>query len=206
MKVVMLSAIVALLLVFGRTAHAHDHTNAQVAPPWWILHLESETEFVLTRPVVGQVFNGEVGARVSNHLFLTVSALLHVGDAIHVGGGVGLRYESPMFETMVRATFDHRIATFPQNAIRLEVRSTWWAHRHFGLMGRVLGENFPSPLNTENGGEWDFVASAGAVARWNHHFTLGVLATYRLPDVTSVRHAHPEAEPGLLIFAEFAVP
>jgi hypothetical protein len=203
----MLSAIVALLLVFGRPAQAHDHkANAQVSPPWWILHLESETEFVLTRPVVGQIFTGEFGFRVSGRLFFTISALAHFGDTTHVGGGLGLRFESPSFEGVARATFDHRVADFPENAIRTEVRGTWWPHPHFGLIGRFLGENFPSPLNAENGGEWDLVGGSGVVGRWNHHFTVGLLATYRLVDITGVRHVHTEAEPGLLLLAELAVP
>lgn len=208
-KVVGAIAMTVALLVSASRAQAHDtktEERAERVPPRALLHVESETEFALTSPVVGQVFTGEIGLRVSGRLFVTASALLHVGDTTHVGGGLGLRYESPQAELFGRVTFDHRIAEFPQNAIRAEVRGTWWAHPHFGFVGRLLAENFPSPLNAENGGEWDLVTSGGAMGRVNHHFSVGLLGTLRLPDVTGVRHVHAEIEPGLLLLAELAVP
>lgn len=200
----LLALVAALLVSRSAVADDHNHSEAQTHQRWWSVHLESETEFALTRPTVAQIFTGEFGVRASERLFLTASALVHCGDMTTVGGGLGLRYESPAIEALGRVTFDHRIAEFPENAIRAEARLTWWPHAHAGVMIRVLGENFPTPLNRENGGEWDFVAAAGPTVRWNHHLMGGLLLTGRLPDATGIRHPHLEVEPGLLLLVELA--
>lgn len=196
----------ATALFFGAPAQAQHHEEALHQPSPWLVHIESETEFALKRPEIGQIFTLEGGVRIHTRLYLTASALLHLGDTTNVGGGIGVRYESPDLEALGRVTFDHRMVDFPENAIRAEARVVWWAHHHLGVIARATSENFPSSLNVENPGRWEMVAAAGIVGRYDHHFVVGVLSTLRFPDIAAEHPVDATIDPGILILLEGALP
>ncbi len=219
MRAFFTSGLFLAVLLFAGAASGQPHEEHPAAHPAhpWKLHLESETEVpFIAEPELNEILSAEFTFQLNERFALGVVGLLNFGTSppIHAGFGLALRYEHfhvegefPSMEFLGRLIFDHGFSRFPENILRVETRFTWWTWKYAGLVGRVLADNFPNPLNEENGGEWDVIAGAGISARFSHRLSLAVLGTLRWQDLSAVHHLDgPVITPGILFLAEVGLP
>lgn len=198
-------ALIAAVTVFGSPVFGADSPETETPPSNWALHIESEMEVPFQHVGLAMSFTAEGLIRVGGRFYLSGSALVQTGSTHHIGGGVGVHYESRDFTALARMNFVHRLARFDENALRTDLRGIWWPYAHVGAIGRFIAENFPSRWNTEGGGAWDIIVAGGVVARHDHDFFIGVIGTLRFPDVAELYRAF-EPDPGLTLLVEAAIP